>query len=119
MKKLLILLTFLGLGVVSCTKENSSDTPEALTLTSDVATHYEGESFKFTVKSNDGSDVSSDSKILVDNVEIPGKTFYSLTAGTFKVSATHAGITTKAIEITVTKNTVPLTAITVTPSITS
>ena len=65
MKKLLILLTFLGLGVVSCTKENSSDSAEALILTSDVATHYEGESFKFTVKSthivdiNDSVNISS------------------------------------------------------------
>ena len=110
------MLTFLSIGMfVSCSKDNNTSQGEALTITPDVATHLEGESFKFTVKSGDGSDVSSQASIMVDDKVITGSTFYSLTPGTFSVKATYSGTTTKPVEITVTENS--LTALTVTPSL--
>src|SRR5580765_5044492 len=109
MKKLLILFTFLGLGVLnSCGSDTASNSGEALTITPDVATHYEGESFKFTVKSSDGSDVSSNAAITVNDNAITGASFYSLTPGTFTVKATYSGATTKPVQITVAANPTPL-----------
>lgn len=120
MKKLLVLLTFLGLGVfISCTKDSATTNGAALTVTSDAATHYTGESFKFTVTAPDGTDVSSQAAITVSSTPITGNTFYSLTAGTFTVTATYAGTTSKSIQVTVTENPVPLTSMTVTPSSTN
>jgi thiol-disulfide isomerase/thioredoxin len=115
-----MLLTFLSIGMfVSCGEDKTTGNGEALTITPDAATHYEGESFKFTVTTGDGSDVSDQAAIMVDDKSYTANSFYSLTPGTFTVKATYSGTTTKPVQITVAANPTPMTALTVTPSSTN
>nr|WP_294937075.1 Omp28-related outer membrane protein [uncultured Flavobacterium sp.] len=119
MKKLLVLLTIVSLGIFSsCSSDESSEGGNDFTIavTSDFVTRYTGEDFTFTVKKNDGTNVTSEAIVSVNNTAISGNVFNSAVAGTFTVKATYGGKTSSNLTVIVTNAPAPLTAIAVTSS---
>ncbi len=123
MKKLNLLLAVLFFGLfISCSNSDSgSGNPgiQSISIATDFVNRYTGESFTFTVVTNEATDVSSQAVIIVNNVPIVGNVFTPTTAGSYSVKATFSNQTSQVIFVNVTVAPIPLTSITLTSNLLS
>jgi hypothetical protein len=123
MKKLNLLLAAMFFGLfISCSKSDSGtgDTGiQSISIATDFVNRYTGESFTFTVVTNEATDVSSQAVIIVNNVPIVGNVFTPTTAGSYAVKATFSNQTSQVIFVNVTVAPIPLTSITLTSNLIS
>lgn len=118
MKKLNLFFAFLSLAMsISCSKSEteSGDTGvQSISISSDFTNRYTGESCTFSVVTNEGTDVSSQAVIIVNNAPIDGNVFTPTAAGSYAVKATFLDQTSQVIFINVTVAPIPLASITLT-----
>lgn len=76
------------------------DSIESPILTVDFSSKIIGQPVNFTVKNNDGEDITTLSTIYVDGLAIEGYTFTSETIGSFEVTADYLGINSQPLTIT-------------------
>ncbi|WP_430409894.1 Omp28-related outer membrane protein [Kordia sp.] len=97
------LVAIAALFVYSCSSDSDGDggttpTPGGSAITSITVTASSnsvevGNAVTFTVKGNDGTDVTSSSTVLVNNVAITGSSYTANTAGTYIIKATYEQLT--------------------------
>ena len=118
MKKLNLLLAAMFFGLfISCSKSDSGtgDTGiQSISIATDFVTRFTGESCTFTVVTNEGTDVSSQAEIIVNNTPIVGNVFTPTAAGSYAVKATFSNQTSQVIFVNVTVAPIPLASITLT-----
>lgn len=120
MKKLFCFLAVAGTALfTSCSSDDDNSTTPVeevtgITLTANSATGLVGDEFTFTVKNNLNADVTSESTIFVDDVEIEGNTFTAAAEGTYTVHAVNGEFTSPDVTITITEETVEVTSLKVT-----
>lgn len=118
MKKLNLLFAFLCFGILfSCSNSDSGSGDsgiQSISISSDFTNRYTGESCTFTVVTNEGTDVSSQAVIIVNNAPIVGNVFTPTTVGSYAVKATFSDQTSQVIFINVTAAPIPLGSITLT-----
>lgn len=118
MKKLNLLFAFLCFGIfISCSNSDSGTDDsgiQSISISSDFVNRYTGESCTLTVVTNDGTDVSSQAVIIVNNAPIVGNVFTPTMAGSYAVKATFSDQTSQVIFINVTVAPIPLGSITLT-----
>jgi hypothetical protein len=73
----------------------------SITVTASTSNFELGGSVTFTVKGNDGSDVTTSATILVNNSSISGATYTPTATGTFEIKATYQSLTSSTITIEV------------------
>ena len=109
MKKLFLFLAVASTTMfVSCSdddsKKNDPDAATSIVLASNLATIELGQSVTFTVTDSNAEVVTSESTILVNNVEIDGTTFTPDEVGTYTIKANYKNtnsVTLMSNEITV------------------
>jgi hypothetical protein len=74
----------------------------SITITASTNSFELGGSVTFTVKGNDGADITSNATILVNNSSIQGATYTPTATGTFQIKATYQTLTSSTINIEVT-----------------
>ncbi len=94
-----------GGGITSITVAASSNSVEV------------GNAITFTVTGNDGTDVTSSSTILVNNVAITGSSYTASAPGTYTIKATYEALTSTQLFVEVTAG--PITALRVESDVTS
>ncbi len=96
------LLIFCCFAFVACSSDNSGDGDEITSITvNGNSTLILGGTATFTVKTNNGDDVTADSDFFVDNTAIDGNTFQPTATGTFNVTAKYADLTSAAFSLSV------------------
>ncbi len=97
---LLLLVLFVG-----CTKteNDTEETPlvTAITLSVGQTNLFTGTSSDFSVTSNLGTNLTSQTVFYVNNVEIPGNSYSFLVAGTYTVKAEYENLTSNILQIIV------------------
>jgi len=79
----------------------STPTPKSIILTSNKPNALTGEIVTFIVKTDLGTDVTSQSAILVNNAKITGQQYSATSAGNYSVKATYSGLTSNIITISI------------------
>ena len=99
MKKFLSL--FISLIIVSsCSSDYEIlDSLGAIILTADNSIKTINEEVTFTVKDNEGNDITAESVIYINGEAIEGNSFTSSTVGEFTVTAVSSGITSEPLTI--------------------
>lgn len=101
MKKNLILLLVTVLLIAGCaTDYEILPSNGSISLTADSSVKIIGSTMTFTVKSNEGQDLTADAEFYVDNVKIEGNTYTSDVVGTHVVTATYYSVTSSPLTIT-------------------
>ncbi len=72
---------------------------ESISLTTDSSIKIVGETIVFTVKTNNGTDITDEAIIKVNEIEIEGNTFESNVVGTFSVQAEYSGVMAEPVII--------------------
>ncbi|WP_046757139.1 Omp28-related outer membrane protein [Kordia jejudonensis] len=117
-----------ALFVCSCSSDSDGDggTPTnpgggsaitSITVTASSNSVEVGNAITFTVKGNDGTDVTSNSTILVNNSAITGSSFTADTPGTYTIKAEYEQLTSVQLFVDVTAG--PITALRVESAATS
>jgi hypothetical protein len=100
MKKNLILLLVTVLFIAGCaTDYDILPSSGSISLTADSSVKLVGGTITFTVKSNEGDDLTADAEFYVDNVKIEGNTYTSDVVGSHVVSATYFSVTSSPLTI--------------------
>lgn len=101
MKKSLLLLTAaITLLFSACSSDYEIlQSFDSVILTADSSIKIINEPITFTVKDNDGNDLTDDSVIYINGEEIAGNTFTSSTVGEFEVTATYFGVSTEGLTV--------------------
>ena len=95
-----ISLLVLVLTCFSCSTDYKIiDSVESISLTADSSIKIIGETIVFTVSTNNGTNVTEDAKITVNNIEIVGNTFSSDVVGDFNVQAEYFGVLSEPVMI--------------------
>lgn len=93
-------LLFICLNLFSCSTEYKIvDSVESISLTTDSSIKIIGETITFTVNTNNGTNVTQDSKIFVNNTPITGNTFTSNTVSAYTVYAEYYGVLSEPVTI--------------------
>lgn len=101
MKKNLILLLVTVLLIAGCaTDYEILPSNGSISLTADSSVKIIGSTMTFTVKSNEGDDLTADAEFYVDNVKIEGNTYTSDVVGTHVVTANYYSVTSSPLTIT-------------------
>ncbi|WP_298418283.1 Omp28-related outer membrane protein [uncultured Kordia sp.] len=123
------LVAVCALFVYSCSSDSDGDggtTPApggggsaitSITVTASSNSVEVGNAVTFTVKGNDGTDVTSSSTISINNADITGSSFTASAPGTYTVKATYEQLTSVQLFIEVTAG--PITALRVESATTS
>ncbi len=106
------LLVVAALFVYSCSSDSDGDSGDggsggtsgltSITVTASQLSFEIGDSVTFTVTGNDGSNVTSDATILVNNSSIQGNQYEPTATGGYQIKATFDGLTSDIINIEVT-----------------
>lgn len=106
------LLVVVALFVYSCSSDSDGDSGgsgsggqsglSSITVTASMLSFEIGNTVTFTVTGNDGSDVTSQATILVNNSSIQGTMYEPTATGSFQIKATYDGLTSSVITIEVT-----------------
>lgn len=97
---------FVGLLVLilccfSCSTDyNINDSIESISITADSSVKITGETIIFTVKTNNGTDITEESNITVNGIGIDGNTFSSAIIGEFTVQANYSGVSSSPVTVT-------------------
>lgn len=100
-----LIIFFTSILLFSCSSSNDDNVadgnndPTSITITSDKTSIGVGETIVFTVTTNTGIDVTSQSTIKVNNSSISGNTYTPTTAGDFSVQATYQSLTSNALSV--------------------
>jgi thiol-disulfide isomerase/thioredoxin len=90
MKKNLILLFVTVLFIAGCSTDYEIlKSYDSISLTADSSVKLVGETITFTVKDNQGTDLTQDATFYVDNVKIEGNTYSSSVIGSHTVTAEY------------------------------
>ncbi|KAB8155919.1 Omp28-related outer membrane protein [Kordia sp. TARA_039_SRF] len=107
------LLVVAALFMYSCSSDSDSDsdTPSgsggqsgltSIMVTASSQSFEIGNTVTFTVTGNDGSNITANATILVNNSSIQGDTYTPSATGNFEIKATYDGLTSSTITIEVT-----------------
>jgi hypothetical protein len=106
------LVAVIALFTYSCSSDDGGGTPTpgdgggsgitSITVAVSNSSIELGGSVTFTVTANDGSNVTSNSTILVNNSSIQGASYTPPMAGTYAVTATNGSLTSSAVSLEVT-----------------
>lgn len=106
MKKLHLFLAFLAFGMsISCSNpdsDNGGSGVQSISISSDFQDRLTGETFTFSVVTNEGTNVSTEAVIIVNNEPITGNVFTPTTAGSYSVKANFSGKSSPIIVVNVT-----------------
>lgn len=97
--------SFIGLFILvftffSCSTDYKIiDSVESISLTADSSIKIIGDVIVFTVKTNNGVDITNESIIKVNGAEIDANTFGSDAVGTFSVQAEYSGVLSAPLSI--------------------
>lgn len=88
------------LTIISCSADYKIiDSVESISLTTDNSIKIIGETIVFTVKTNNGTDITEEAIIKVNEIEIEGNTFESDIVGSFSVQAEYSGVLAEPVTI--------------------
>jgi uncharacterized protein (UPF0333 family) len=99
-KNFLLLLSVVVLFCGCSTDYEILKSFNAIILTADSSTKTIGQEITFTVKDNDGQDLTNDATIFVNGVAIEGNTLTSATVGTFEVTAKYFTVSSELLTVT-------------------
>lgn len=95
-------------AMVSCSSSNDEGNggddgggPSSITVTASNQYVDFGSAVTFTVKTNQGTDVTSDATIMVNNQGITGNSFTGNATGVYSITASYENLTSSSINITV------------------
>lgn len=108
-----LFLLFVSMLFVACSSDDSKEGISSISITSEQSTIEFGQSLTFTVKGNNGQDVTPESTILVNDDAIEGNTFQPPVVGTYSVKAQYGDLTSETISIEVVKGEGTTTTITI------
>lgn len=80
---------------------NNGNAQASITVTPSASFVDFGTAITFTVTTNQGTNVTSESNILVNNEGISGNTFLADATGVYNVTATYQGLTSSAVSVNV------------------
>lgn len=93
-------LLFLVLTLFSCSTDYKIvNSVESISLTADSSIKIIGETIVFTVKTNNGTDITEEAIIKVNTSEIEENTYSSDVVGTFTVQAEYLGVLSEPLTI--------------------
>ena len=97
-KSSLIGLFFLAFTLFSCnTDYKIADSIESISLTADSSIKIIGQTIVFTVKTNNGTDITQEATIKVNGNTIEENSFNSTTIGSFNVQAEYLGVLSEPV----------------------
>lgn len=108
-----LFLLFVSMLFVACSSDDSKEGISSISITAEQSTIEFGQSLTFTVKGDNGQDVTSESTILVNDDAIEGNTFQPPVVGTYSVKAQYGDLTSETISIEVVKGEGTTTTITI------
>lgn len=101
MKKISVFGLFFLLTLFSCSSEYTIlESIESISLTADSSYKLIGEEITFTVKTNNGTDVTEDAEIFVNDEKIEGNTFTSETIANYTIKAVYFGVSSEPFVVT-------------------
>ena len=97
----LLLLFIISSTLFSCSADYKiKESIESISLTADSSIKITGETMVFTVKTNNGSDVTNEAIIKVNDAIVDTNTFMSNAVGTFTVQADYLGVLSEPLIVT-------------------
>lgn len=108
-----LFLLFVSMLFVACSSDDSKEGISSISITAEQSTIEFGQSLTFTVKGDNGQDVTPESTILVNDDAIEGNTFQPPVVGTYSVKAQYGDLTSETISIEVVKGEGTTTTITI------
>jgi thiol-disulfide isomerase/thioredoxin len=96
---------FIGLFLFAITLFSCSadykilESVESISLTADSSIKIIGESIVFTVKTNNGTDITQEALLTINSNEIDGNTFVSDAVGSFTVQAEYSGVLSEPVTV--------------------
>ncbi|OIQ21658.1 MAG: hypothetical protein BM557_02350 [Flavobacterium sp. MedPE-SWcel] len=99
-KSLFLFIAFASILFSSCSSDYTIlESIGSTILTADSSVKTINEDITFTVKDNDGNDLTAEATIYVDGSAIEGNTYTSATVGEFEVTAKYSGITSEPLTV--------------------
>jgi thiol-disulfide isomerase/thioredoxin len=96
-----ILLFFAALAFTGCSSDYTIlNSVGNIALTADSSYRVIGNTITFTIKDDEGNDVTGEASIYVDGTAINGNTYTSATTGTYTVTASYLGIESLPVVVT-------------------
>lgn len=100
MKKISVFGLFVLVTLFSCSSEYTIlESIESISLTADSSNQLIGQNITFTVKTNNGTDVTEDAEIFVNDQKIEGNTFTSNTIATYTIYANYFGVNSEPVVV--------------------
>lgn len=96
---------FIGLFLFAITLFSCSadykilESVESISLTADSSIKIIGETIVFTVKTNNGTDITQEALLTINSNEIDGNTFVSDAVGSFTVQAEYSGVLSEPVTV--------------------